>query len=60
MYDPETQTLRDAQGSPIVFLQRMHPSIGMELDDRPFFFSAGLDRKYLTREDNLYSYEASK
>ncbi len=60
VYDPETQTLRDAWGSPIVFMQRMHPSIGMALDDRPFFFSAGPDRKYLTREDNLYSYEAAK
>lgn len=59
VYDPETQTLRDAWGSPIVFMRTMHPAIGMALDDRPFFFSAGPDRKYLTREDNLYSYEAA-
>jgi len=59
VYDPESQTLRDAWGSPIVFMRRMHPAIGMALDDRPFFFSAGPDRKYLTREDNLYSYETA-
>jgi prepilin-type N-terminal cleavage/methylation domain-containing protein len=59
VYDPESQTLRDAWGSPIVFMPAMHPAIGMALDNRPFFFSAGPDRKYLTREDNLYSYEAA-
>jgi prepilin-type N-terminal cleavage/methylation domain-containing protein len=58
VYDPATNTVRDAWGSPIVFMGQMHPAIGMALDDRPFFFSAGPDRKYLTREDNLYSYEA--
>lgn len=58
VYDPATGTVRDAWGSPIVFMPQMHPAIGMALDDRPFFFSAGPDRKYLTREDNLYSYEA--
>ena len=59
VYDPVTQTVRDAWGSPIVFMPQMHPAIGMALDDRPFFFSAGPDRKYLTREDNLYSYEGA-
>lgn len=59
VYDPQTQTVRDAWGNPIVFMVAMHPAIGMALDDRPFFFSAGPDRKYLTREDNLYSYEAA-
>jgi hypothetical protein len=29
----------------------------MALGDRPFFVSAGPDRRFLTREDNLYSYE---
>jgi prepilin-type N-terminal cleavage/methylation domain-containing protein len=57
VYDPATGTVRDAWGSPIVFMPAMHPAIGMALDDRPFFFSAGPDRRYLTREDNLYSYE---
>lgn len=56
MYD--TQSLRDAWGSPIVFMPQMHQAIGMADDDRPYFFvSAGPDANYLTREDNLYSYE---
>jgi hypothetical protein len=56
MYD--NHTLRDAWGSPIVFMPGMHPAIGMADDDRPYFFvSAGPDANYLTREDNLYSYE---
>jgi prepilin-type N-terminal cleavage/methylation domain-containing protein len=48
--------VRDAWGSPIVFMARMHPAIGMNPRGW-FFFSAGPDRKYLTREDNLYSYD---
>ena len=56
MYDD--QSLRDAWGSPIVFFPAMHPAIGMADDARPYFFvSAGADANYLTREDNLYSYE---
>ena len=47
----------DAWGSPVVFLPRQHPKIGMSAGDRPFFVSPGPDRRYLTREDNLYSYE---
>jgi prepilin-type N-terminal cleavage/methylation domain-containing protein len=47
----------DAWGSPVVFMPRQHPSIGMAAGDRSFFFSAGPDRNYLTRQDNLYSYE---
>ncbi len=49
--------VRDAWGSPIVFLRSMHPRVGMAPSDKPFFVSAGPDRKFLTREDNLYSYE---
>lgn len=55
LYDE--RQLRDAWGSPIAFLPRFDPNIGMALGDRPFFVSAGPDRRYLTREDNLYSYE---
>lgn len=55
MYDDIT--LRDAWGSPVVFMTAMHPAIGMAQDNRPFFFSAGPDGDYLTRDDNLYSYE---
>ena len=49
--------LRDAWGSPIVYMPGMNPVIGMAPKDRRFFFSAGPDGKYLTQEDNLYSYE---
>jgi hypothetical protein len=49
--------LRDAWGSPIVFMPAMHPGIGMAPEDKPFFFSAGPDGRYLTQENNLYSYE---
>jgi hypothetical protein len=50
-------TLRDAWGTPIVFMAEMHPAIGMALGNRPFFLSAGPDRSFRTLEDNLYSYE---
>jgi hypothetical protein len=55
MYDEVT--LRDAWGTPIVFMPAMHPAIGMALGNRPFFVSAGPDRHFRTLEDNLYSYE---
>lgn len=61
VYDVKGQTLRDAWGSPIVFMPGQHPLIGLAPSragqDQFFFFSAGPDRNYLTREDNLYSYE---
>jgi hypothetical protein len=47
----------DAWGSPVVYMPSQHPAIGMAAGDRSFFFSAGPDRDYLTRQDNLYSYE---
>ena len=50
-------TLRDAWGSEIVFMPKGHPLIGTAPQDNPFFFSAGPDGRYLTQEDNLYSYE---
>jgi type II secretory pathway pseudopilin PulG len=49
-------SIRDAWGSPIVFMSKMHPDIGMNPRGW-FFFSAGPDRKYLTRDDNIYSYD---
>ena len=53
-------TLRDAWGDPIVFMPHDHPAIGMASRANPsFFFSAGPDHKYLTRDDNLYSYEST-
>lgn len=51
--------LRDAWGTPIVFMRSMHPLIGMAPQNRRFFFSAGPDRQFLTQDDNLYSYEES-
>jgi prepilin-type N-terminal cleavage/methylation domain-containing protein len=48
--------VRDSWGSPIVFMSHMHPAIGMT-PKVWFFFSAGPDRQYLTRDDNLYSYD---
>lgn len=51
--------IRDAWGNPIVLMAGLHPAIGMAPQNRFFFFSAGPDRDYLTRADNLYSYESS-
>jgi hypothetical protein len=51
-------TVRDAWGTPIVFMPAMHRQIGMAPGQEWFFFSAGPDRQYLTRDDNQYSYEA--
>jgi hypothetical protein len=50
------QCVRDAWGSPIVFMASMNPAVGMAAKGW-FFFSAGPDRKYTTKSDNLYSYE---
>jgi len=49
--------LRDAWGSPVVFMPSMHEGIGMAPLNKPFFFSAGPDQQYLTQANNLYSYE---
>jgi hypothetical protein len=51
--------IRDAWGSPVVFMPHQHPAIGMATSDAFFFVSAGPDRQYLTRQDNLYSYETT-
>jgi len=52
-------TVLDAWGSPVVYMAHQHPAVGMAATNRSFFFSAGPDRKYLTRQDNLYSYESA-
>ena len=49
--------LRDAWGTPIVFMGSYHPAVGTAPRNRYFFFSAGPDGHYLTKADNLYSYE---
>jgi len=51
--------LLDAWGSPVVFMPHQHPLVGMAAGNLGFFFSAGPDRRYLTRQDNLYSYEGA-
>ena len=53
----DRRTLRDAWGTPVVLLATKHPALGMAPQDRPFFVSAGPDRQFRTRADNLYSYE---
>jgi hypothetical protein len=52
-------TLRDPWGTPIVFLPKFHRAIGMPPGGEYFFVSAGPDHKFLSRADNLYSYESS-
>jgi type II secretory pathway pseudopilin PulG len=58
--------LADAWGNPIVFMPTQHPAIGMAPPipggntQAFFFFSPGPDGRYLTREDNLYSYEGRR
>ncbi len=55
--DDPAPSFFDAWGNPIAFMPRQHPAIGMAGGDRFFFFSPGPDGQFLTREDNLYSYE---
>ena len=50
-------TLLDPWGRPIAYLKGGRAEFGIAAGDAPFFFSAGPDGQYLTREDNLYSYE---
>ncbi|HEY1683889.1 MAG TPA: hypothetical protein VGG19_03925 [Tepidisphaeraceae bacterium] len=50
-------TLDDAWGEAIVFMPHSDAAIGLSPGNRFFFFSAGPDRQYLTRDDNLYSYD---
>jgi len=53
----EQSAVRDAWGNAVAYLPHQNPSIGMASQNQPFFFSAGPDGRYLTRQDNLYSYE---
>ena len=59
IYNEETETLRDAWGTPIVFMPAFHPAVGTAPGNHYFFVSAGPDGHFLTRDDNLYSYEGS-
>lgn len=53
-------TLRDPWGTPIVYMAHGSRLVGTAAANRPFFFSAGPDGQYLTRDDNIYSYEATR
>ena len=50
-------TIRDAWGTPIVYMAPGARNIRTAPQERYFLLSAGPDRQFLTREDNLYSYE---
>jgi len=51
-------TVRDAWGTPIVFMPAMHRQIGMAPGNEWFFSPPGRIGSNLTRDDNQYSYEA--
>jgi hypothetical protein len=50
-------TLRDAWGTPVVYMSPGAKNIGIAPQNRYFFLSAGPDRHFTTLVDNLYSYE---
>jgi hypothetical protein len=50
-------TLRDAWGTPVVYMPPGAKNIGIAPQNRYFFLSAGPDRQFTTLIDNLYSYE---
>ncbi|MEM7806712.1 MAG: type II secretion system protein [Planctomycetota bacterium] len=51
------ERLLDPWGMPIVYDAGGTGLLGTARGDRPFFLSAGPDRDYRTRGDNVYSYE---
>ena len=51
------EPITDAWGNPIALLPDGRRSIGVAPRDRPFCVSPGPDGRFLTRDDNLYSYE---
>jgi len=57
VFDPSSSSLRDAWGTPLSS-SLPEPRHRMAPRNAPFFVSAGPDRKFLTRADNLYSYDA--
>jgi type II secretory pathway pseudopilin PulG len=59
-FSPDGVVLHDAWDMPIVFIRDSHGKIGSAPQGHGFFFSAGPDRLYKTREDNVYSYEVSR
>jgi hypothetical protein len=57
---PPEPVVRDAWGNAILLVPRQHDQLGMAPRNEPFFISAGPDGKYLTLDDNLYSYEQTR
>jgi type II secretory pathway pseudopilin PulG len=55
----DTIVLRDAWGTPIVYMPPAARNVGLASQGRDFYMSAGPDRKFGTLLDNLYSYERS-
>ena len=55
LYD--ASTLRDAWGTPVVYMKSGAQNVGISPLGRYFFLSAGPDRRFGTVLDNLYSYE---
>lgn len=55
LYD--ASTLRDAWGTPVVYMKSGARNVGISPLGRYFFMSAGPDRRFGTVLDNLYSYE---
>lgn len=51
------EPVSDAWGRPIGYLPSERAAIGMAPRDRAFCFSPGPDGRYLTQDDNLYSYD---
>jgi hypothetical protein len=48
---------RDAWGTPLLLLAGQHSQLGIAPGDAPFLLSAGPDRTFLSKSDNLYSYD---
>jgi hypothetical protein len=57
LYNPTSNTLVDAWGTPIVYMPAGALNVGIIPQQRSFFLSAGPDRKFTSVVDNLYSYE---
>ena len=54
------RTLRDAWGTPLVYMAPNAANPGLSPQKRAFFFSAGPDHRFGTVSDNLYSYEVAR
>jgi type II secretory pathway pseudopilin PulG len=57
LYNPTTDSIVDAWGTPIVYMPAGALNVGISPQNRSFFLSAGPDRRFSSVVDNLYSYE---